>query len=312
MSVDESSIKRHPLRQGGVGQGLPRRRRRQGMGRHQGGAANLRSTWSNAAPPFLDQAALLRSHPLGGAAQARSGRQASRRRRRCVQDRRPRDRSRISSGRSSRMPAWGRPARWSRSRTAVSPVGAARRKRISCRTGLAAILQMPRDNVRVIWTTGPGSYGRNDADDCAMDAAVLAKAVGRPVRVQYMRDQGTGWDPKAPASIHTGARRARCVGQRHRLGFPEQGFLPRRRRYQRQQAERHAGRADARRRAASRATASACRSNPTALPISAPPGRRSRRCSIALRRCARRICAIRSGRRSISPANRSWTKWRRR
>jgi nicotinate dehydrogenase subunit B len=68
--------------------------------------------------------------------------------------------------------------------------------------GLAAILQVPTDNVRVIWTTGPGSYGRSDADDCAADAALLAKAVGKPVRVQYMRDQGTGWDPKAPASIH--------------------------------------------------------------------------------------------------------------
>jgi nicotinate dehydrogenase subunit B len=70
------------------------------------------------------------------------------------------------------------------------------------RSGLAAMLQMPEDNVHVIWTPGPGSYGRNDADDAAMDAAVLAKAVGRPVRVQYMRDQGTGWDPKGPASIH--------------------------------------------------------------------------------------------------------------
>jgi len=70
------------------------------------------------------------------------------------------------------------------------------------RAGLAAILQMPEDQVRVIWTPGPGSYGRNDADDAAMDAAVLAKAVGKPVRVQYMRDQGTGWDPKGPASIH--------------------------------------------------------------------------------------------------------------
>jgi nicotinate dehydrogenase subunit B len=70
------------------------------------------------------------------------------------------------------------------------------------RAGLAAMLQMPEDNVHVIWTPGPGSYGRNDADDAAMDAAVLAKAVGRPVRVQYMRDQGTGWDPKGPASIH--------------------------------------------------------------------------------------------------------------
>jgi len=68
--------------------------------------------------------------------------------------------------------------------------------------GLAAILQVPEDNVHVIWTPGPGSYGRNDADDAAMDAAVLAKAVGKPVRVQYMRNQGTGWDPKGPASVH--------------------------------------------------------------------------------------------------------------
>jgi nicotinate dehydrogenase subunit B len=70
------------------------------------------------------------------------------------------------------------------------------------RSGIAALLDMPEDNVHVIWTPGPGSYGRNDADDAAMDAAFLAKAVGRPVRVQYMRDQGTGWDPKGPASIH--------------------------------------------------------------------------------------------------------------
>ncbi len=69
-------------------------------------------------------------------------------------------------------------------------------------TGLASILQVPQDNVHVIWTTGPGSYGRSDADDCVADAAVLAKTVGKPVRLQYMRDQGTGWDPKAPASIH--------------------------------------------------------------------------------------------------------------
>jgi CO/xanthine dehydrogenase Mo-binding subunit len=71
-----------------------------------------------------------------------------------------------------------------------------------CRSGIAAMLQMPEDNVHVIWTPGPGSYGRNDADDAAMDAAVLAKAVGRPVRVQYMRNQSTGWDPKGPASVH--------------------------------------------------------------------------------------------------------------
>jgi nicotinate dehydrogenase subunit B len=70
------------------------------------------------------------------------------------------------------------------------------------RAGIAAILQVPEENVHVIWTPGPGSYGRNDADDAAIDAAVLAKAVGKPVRVQYMRNQGTGWDPKGPASVH--------------------------------------------------------------------------------------------------------------
>ncbi len=70
------------------------------------------------------------------------------------------------------------------------------------RDGVAAMLGMPPEKVRGIWVSGPGAYGRSDAGDAAMDAAVLAKAVGRPVRVQYMRDEGTGWDPKGPASIH--------------------------------------------------------------------------------------------------------------
>jgi nicotinate dehydrogenase subunit B len=68
--------------------------------------------------------------------------------------------------------------------------------------GIAATLGVPVETVHVIWQTGPGSYGRNDADDCAADAATLAKAVGKPVRLQYMREQGTGWDPKGPASVH--------------------------------------------------------------------------------------------------------------
>ena len=70
------------------------------------------------------------------------------------------------------------------------------------RDGIAAILGLPVEDVRVIWVTGTGSYGRNDAGDAAIDAAVLARAVGRPVRVQYDRGQGHGWDPKGPASIH--------------------------------------------------------------------------------------------------------------
>jgi len=68
--------------------------------------------------------------------------------------------------------------------------------------GVAKLLGLPVEKVHAIWTRGPGSYGRNDAGDAAMDAAYLSQAVGRPVRVQYMRDQGTGWDPKGPPSVH--------------------------------------------------------------------------------------------------------------
>jgi nicotinate dehydrogenase subunit B len=66
------------------------------------------------------------------------------------------------------------------------------------RGALAELLQIPRDKVRVVWMPGPGSYGMNDADDCAADCALLAQAVGRPVRLQYARSDGTGWDPKGP------------------------------------------------------------------------------------------------------------------
>ncbi len=92
------------------------------------------------------------------------------------------------------------------------------------RAGVANILAMPEEKVRVIWTTGPGSYGRNNADDCAADAAVLAKAVGRPVRLQYMRDQGTGWDPKAPASVHIARAALDAAGNVIGYDFLSKGF----------------------------------------------------------------------------------------
>jgi len=92
------------------------------------------------------------------------------------------------------------------------------------RDGVAAILKMPPEDVRTIWVTGPGSYGRNDAGDAAMDAAVLAQAVGRPVRVQYMREQGTGWDPKGPASIHRARAALDTAGNVVAYDFVSKGF----------------------------------------------------------------------------------------
>ena len=90
--------------------------------------------------------------------------------------------------------------------------------------GLASILEVPVDKVHVKWVTGPGSYGRNDADDAAMDAAVMAKALKAPVRVQYMRDQGTGWDPKGPASIHRARAALDAQGNVIAYEFTSKGF----------------------------------------------------------------------------------------
>jgi len=90
--------------------------------------------------------------------------------------------------------------------------------------GIAATLELPLDKVHVKWMTGPGSYGRNDADDCAMDAAVLAKAVGKPVRLQYMREQGTGWDPKGPASVHKARMAFDASGNITAYEFTSKGF----------------------------------------------------------------------------------------
>jgi nicotinate dehydrogenase subunit B len=70
------------------------------------------------------------------------------------------------------------------------------------RDGVAALLGMPRERVHGIWLRGPGSYGRNDGGDAALDAAYLSRAVGKPVRVQGSRAEGTAWDPKSPASVH--------------------------------------------------------------------------------------------------------------
>ena len=67
--------------------------------------------------------------------------------------------------------------------------------------GVADLLGMPKDRVRVIWQMGPGSYGRGDADDATLEAAWIAKQIGRPVRLQWMRHEGIAWDPKGPATI---------------------------------------------------------------------------------------------------------------
>ena len=93
-----------------------------------------------------------------------------------------------------------------------------------CRDGVAAILGVPPENVHGVSMAGAGAYGRNDAGDACMEAAVLARAVGKPVRVQYMREQGTGWDPKGPASIHRARAAMDASGNVIAYEFVSKGF----------------------------------------------------------------------------------------
>jgi CO/xanthine dehydrogenase Mo-binding subunit len=76
-------------------------------------------------------------------------------------------------------------------------------KSYGLRSGVAQFLKMPRDRVRVVWMDGPQAFGRTAADDAGFEAAFLAKELGRPVRVQWMRQEETAWDTKGPAYAFT-------------------------------------------------------------------------------------------------------------
>jgi CO/xanthine dehydrogenase Mo-binding subunit len=69
------------------------------------------------------------------------------------------------------------------------------------RQQLALMFAMPDTDVRAIYIDGSGCYGRNGHEDAAADAALLAREVDRPVRVQWMRADEHGWDPKGPPTL---------------------------------------------------------------------------------------------------------------
>jgi nicotinate dehydrogenase subunit B len=69
------------------------------------------------------------------------------------------------------------------------------------RKELAAMLNMTPENVRCIYVEGSGCYGRNGHEDAAADAVLLSRAAGKPVRVQWSRQDEHGWDPKGPPTL---------------------------------------------------------------------------------------------------------------
>ena len=68
------------------------------------------------------------------------------------------------------------------------------------RQDLAKVLGMREEDIVVTHVEGAGCYGHNGADDVALDAALLARgANGRPVRLQWMREDEFAWEPYGAA-----------------------------------------------------------------------------------------------------------------
>jgi nicotinate dehydrogenase subunit B len=82
------------------------------------------------------------------------------------------------------------------------------------RSIVAKLLNLPPDNVRVIYVRGSGCYGLNGADAVSFDAAILSQAVGKPVRLQFSRQDEMMWENLGSA----------CVVE-HRAGLTTDGHI---------------------------------------------------------------------------------------
>jgi CO/xanthine dehydrogenase Mo-binding subunit len=90
------------------------------------------------------------------------------------------------------------------------------------RRELATVLRMKEEHIVVTHAEGAGCYGHNGADDVALDAALLARAAGgRPVKLQWTREDEFAWEPYGPAMcVALDARldpRGSIVSWRHEL-----------------------------------------------------------------------------------------------
>ncbi len=68
---------------------------------------------------------------------------------------------------------------------------------------LAQMLSTTPDNIVVRSFAGPGHYGRSNGGNAGAEdeAVILSKAVGQPVRVQWMRPEDFQWSTQSPAAL---------------------------------------------------------------------------------------------------------------
>ena len=99
------------------------------------------------------------------------------------------------------------------------------------RGALADLLELPPERIRVIHLEGAGAYGQNGSEDVAADASLLAREVGRPVRVQWSRrDEFIGEPKAAPMVIEVTAgldEEGRIVAWRYEVWSPTHASRPR-------------------------------------------------------------------------------------
>ena len=69
------------------------------------------------------------------------------------------------------------------------------------RDRISAMMKLPKKNVDVRYVESSGCYGRLTADDAAEDAVLMSRAAGKPVRVQWTREDEQVWDPKGPQQL---------------------------------------------------------------------------------------------------------------
>ncbi len=99
------------------------------------------------------------------------------------------------------------------------------------RREIAKVLRCPVDAIEITHMEGAGCYGHNGADDVALDAALLARALpGRPIRVQWTREDEFAWEPYGPAMLVRLAAEldpaGRIVGWSHELWSTGHGNRP--------------------------------------------------------------------------------------
>lgn len=69
------------------------------------------------------------------------------------------------------------------------------------RRQLAKMLELKAENIRCLYVEGSGCYGRNGHEDAAAEAALIAREIGKPVRLQWSRADEQVWSPKGPPTL---------------------------------------------------------------------------------------------------------------